>query len=158
MEWQDPPREFPRLTDAAAAAAREVDLQHVGVLEGPVRNYPSFLKDSEIEVLRSQLIVFKRDLPRISTESAPDEQCPLGGIVDRSAQGLWSSNDGVALDDILEKYFTDQTHNAYSYALKSDFITKLTCADIADVLSFNVSVQRSHTWNTLIVRKLPNCP
>lgn len=131
-------------------------LSQAGALKGNTRTYPALLSDADISALVSAPIVFTRPLAQLSIDSAPDQSCPLGGVVDRSIEGIWSSKHGLTVDEILDDYFSARPQDVNAYELKPHLIGMLTCADIASLLSFNLSIKRSLGWDTIVVRKRPN--
>ncbi len=132
-------------------------LASVGAIDGPPKQYPVLLSKDEANKLMSTPIRFKQVLNRLTSDLAPQEACPLGGVVrDSNNDVIWGSN--IALDDVLEKFFVPmQTKDGrlVGHELRKDLLLKLTCADIAALLKCNVSVQRSASWSTIIVRKQP---
>lgn len=130
-------------------------LAAVGVLKGRVRPYPAPLTDTEARSLASKPIVFDRALGSVTDDSPRAEQCRYGGVVERTSDdSVWGPTTG--LDDILEEFFTPivvEGREVQRYALRSEILPKLTCAAIADLLRCNVSLHRSPSGGTLILRK-----
>lgn len=131
-------------------------LKSAGAIEGlPPKQYPALLSKAEAKTLMSAPIRLNRPLGRLTFDLAPDEPCPLGGVVEGPTNDvMWGTN--ITLDDVLARFFTPivtEDGRLVGHELRKDFLSKLTCADIAALLRCSVSVHRSRSWWTIIVNK-----